>query len=296
MSSVEARPVVVGYDGSELAGKAVSWAAQIAQDQNDPLTVLYAADRIRYTHDAGVGLWTPKEAHAAALKVAEAGAEIARATAPDIAVDTKSSLASAAAALEEISMQARLVVVGNSGRGRVSGILLGSTAYHVASLARCPVTIVPPGELPIPGPQHKVTVATDGSPSAGRAVRQAADVAARYSAPLEIVAVWERPFQLNRKTPPDGYSSMSEALASRAETMQSIVEDAQDEALREEPGLSVTTLVREGRPEQEMSTAAKDSAVLVLGARGRSELASLLLGSTSRAVLHHATCPVQIVR
>lgn len=296
MSSVDARPVVVGYDGSELAGKAVAWAAEIAQDQGDPLVVLFAADRIRYTHDAGVGLWTPTEAHASAMKIAERGVEIARKAAPDVEVSAKSSLASPPAALEEISLQARLIVVGNSGRGRVSGILLGSTAYHVASLARCPVTIVPPDDLSIPGPDHKVTVATDGSPSASRAVRQAADVAARYDAPLEILAVWERPFQENRGKAPDGYKSMSDAVEARATMGQSIVEDAEREALHEQPELTVSTQVLEGRPELKMSEAAKDSAVLILGARGRSDLASLLLGSTSRAVLHHAKCPVQIIR
>lgn len=296
MSNVDARPVVVGYDGSERAGKAVAWAAQIAQNQGEPLVVLYAADRIRYTHDAGVGLWTPAEAHKSALETAERGAQIAREVAPDLVVSARSSLASAAAAMEEFSLQARLIVVGNSGRGRVKGILLGSTAYHVVSLARCPVVIVPKCELQIPGPDHKFTVATDGSPSGARAVRMAVDAARRYSAPLEIVTAWERPYQDNRGTPPGGYASMAQAVKFRTEFARKITEEAKEEALHEAPDLTVSTVVREGRPEKVMAEVSKDSAALILGARGRTEVASLMLGSTSRAVLHHARCPVQIIR
>lgn len=296
MSSSEAHPVVVGFDGSDRATKAVEFAAHIAVHQGEPLVILHAADRIRFVQDAGVGLWTAKQAHEAALRIAERGAQVARHVAPELEVTTKSSLSSPAAALEEISLTARMIVVGNSGRGRVAGILLGSTAYHVASLARCPVTIVPAGDLPIPGPDHKVSIATDGSPSSARAVRQAVDVARRYNAPLEVVTAWERPYQDNRGTPPQGYPSMAQAVKVRRASAETVAEEAKAEILAEQPDLTVTTVVVEGRAEQEIARVAADSGALIVGARGRSELSSLLLGSTSRGVLHHAQCPVQIIR
>lgn len=296
MSSQQVHPVVVGYDASDRAGQAVRYAAQVAAHQGTSLVVLHAADRIRLVQDAAVGVWTPAQAHEGALKVAERGAQLAREVAPDVAVTTRSSLASPAAALEEISLTARLIVVGNSGRGRVSGILLGSTAYHVATVARCPVAIVPSGDLPLPGPDVKVSVATDGSPSSARAVRHAVDVAQRYDAPLEVITVWERPYQDNRGTPPQGYASMAQAVKLRTEGAQRTAEEAIEEIQREAPGRSVTSVVLEGRAEQVIAQAAADSAVLVVGARGRSDLTSLLLGSTSRGVLHHAKCPVQIIR
>lgn len=296
MSSPQVHPVVVGFDGSDLAAQAVQYAARVAAHRGAALVVLHAADRIRLVQDAGVGVWTPAQAHEGALKIAERGAQVAREVAPELEVTTKSSLSSPAAALEEISLTAGLIVVGNSGRGRVSGILLGSTAYHVATVARCPVAIVPPGDLPLPGPDAKVSVATDGSPSSERAVRHAVDVAQRYDAPLEVITAWERPYQDNRGTPPQGYASMAQAVKLRTEGAQRTTENAIEEILREAPGHEVTSVVLEGRAEQVIARAASDAALLVVGARGRSELTSLLLGSTSRGVLHHATCPVQIIR
>lgn len=296
MSTTDTPPIVVGFDGSQLATNAVTWAARVAEHQGEPLVVLHAADRIRFVQDAGIGLWTPAKAHQDALALAEKGVEAAREAAPGVEVSAKSSLSSPAAALEEISMQARMIVVANSGRGRVSGILLGSTAYHVASLARCHVVIVPKGDLPLPGPEHKVSVATDGSPVAGRALRRAVEIAERYDAPLEIICAWEKPYQDNRGTPPLGYASMAQAIKMRTAHAAKVAEEASAEVLAEHPDRTVTTVVKEGRPEEVIARASRDSSAVVVGARGRGDLSSLLLGSTSRAILHHARCPVQIVR
>jgi nucleotide-binding universal stress UspA family protein len=43
-------------------------------------------------------------------------------------------------------------------------------------------------------------------------------------------------------------------------------------------------------------TAAKDADLLVTGARGIGGFASLLLGSTTTQVVHHAECPVVVHR
>ncbi|MEO3781042.1 universal stress protein [Micromonospora sp. B11E3] len=51
-----------------------------------------------------------------------------------------------------------------------------------------------------------------------------------------------------------------------------------------------------GRPAAALLDAACDAQLLVVGARGRGGFTGLLLGSTSHAVLHHAPCPVAIVR
>jgi nucleotide-binding universal stress UspA family protein len=62
------------------------------------------------------------------------------------------------------------------------------------------------------------------------------------------------------------------------------------------PDVHVDRVVTEGRPAHSVLRAAVDAQLVVVGSRGRGGFAGLLLGSTSHALLHHAPCPVVVVR
>lgn len=55
-------------------------------------------------------------------------------------------------------------------------------------------------------------------------------------------------------------------------------------------------MVAEGDTADALVTAAKDADLLVLGVRGRSPLAGLLLGSVSQVAAAAAPCPVVLVK
>ena len=61
-------------------------------------------------------------------------------------------------------------------------------------------------------------------------------------------------------------------------------------------GVAVTGQVVENSPATALLDAAKDADLLIVGSRGHGGFAGLLLGSVSSQVIHHARCPVLVVR
>ena len=63
-------------------------------------------------------------------------------------------------------------------------------------------------------------------------------------------------------------------------------------------GLTVTTMIREGKPKAEILTEAERSGVdcIFLGARGLGRVERVLLGSVSSAIAARAHCSVEVVR
>lgn len=58
---------------------------------------------------------------------------------------------------------------------------------------------------------------------------------------------------------------------------------------------SITVKAFEGSPAQALIDASREGDLVVVGARGVGGFASLMLGSVSTQVAHHAACPVVIV-
>lgn len=63
-----------------------------------------------------------------------------------------------------------------------------------------------------------------------------------------------------------------------------------------DPAVRVTCHVVHKAPAQGLMAAAEGANLLVMGARGRGGFRGLLLGSVSDQLVHHAPCPVTVVR
>ena len=61
------------------------------------------------------------------------------------------------------------------------------------------------------------------------------------------------------------------------------------------PELPVRAVLHQGSAGQMLVEASKDAAIVVVGAKHRSEFADVVLGSVCHKVLHHAHCPVVLV-
>ena len=138
---------------------------------------------------------------------------------------------------------------------------------------------------------EKILLAVDGSEHSLHAAREAGDLArAMKSEILRIVVAFDGiPGYL-------GEPNMEQAIEARMQAANGILQKAQD-AVGAIPGEIHTELI-EGSPAEAIINVAKTrgSTVIVMGSRGMSAIAELVLGSTSHKVVSHASCPVLVVR
>lgn len=136
-----------------------------------------------------------------------------------------------------------------------------------------------------------IAVGVDGSKHAEAALGFAAQEASLRGARLLIVCVWDIPMMIE---PVGNYPEESfEALREDAE---SIVGPAVARVAELQPLVACEGKVIEGRPAAVLLEEAQQADMIVVGSRGRGGFASLLLGSVSQQLVHHAPCPVVVVR
>jgi nucleotide-binding universal stress UspA family protein len=141
-----------------------------------------------------------------------------------------------------------------------------------------------------------ILAATDGSQSANRAVDAAAQIAKRFDAKLLIVNAVDRGVlstaEMKRFTEVEGIP-LGEALASLS---SGILREAERQAKKH--GLTnVQMESREGEAAQVVMEIVREKAVdaVVVGRRGRGQLAGLLLGSISQKLVTLTPCLVIVV-
>jgi nucleotide-binding universal stress UspA family protein len=140
--------VVVGYDGSAGAKRAVEFAAVEAAEHHARLRIVSAWNPTAPALASMAPVALPDLAadrRLIAQERLEAAAAIAREVAPDVEIETVAVEGAAGAALAQASKNSRLLVVGSRGHGGVQELLLGSVSHQCALHACCPVLIVPPG-------------------------------------------------------------------------------------------------------------------------------------------------------
>lgn len=136
-----------------------------------------------------------------------------------------------------------------------------------------------------------VVVGADGSEGSMRAVEWAALEAERRKAPLRIVSVPSMPARMHAEE--GGTPTVAASLTDYAERA---VETAATRARELVPGLVTDSEMLSGAPALAIAEAGDSAQMVVVGARGLGGFAALLLGSVSRYVAMHATCPVIVVR
>jgi nucleotide-binding universal stress UspA family protein len=143
---------------------------------------------------------------------------------------------------------------------------------------------------------RQIVVGTDGSETAGKAVAQAAELAASVGSVLLIVSAFE----------PVGGSRLREETVQAPDDVRWMVNPREDVdatlataiEVAEEKGVAVRTFARQGDPADAILDVAEEehADLIVVGNKGMTGAKRFLLGSVPNKVSHHAPCSVLIVR
>jgi nucleotide-binding universal stress UspA family protein len=182
--------------------------------------------------------------------------------------------------------------VGARGLGGFRGLLLGSVSQTCLHYTPAPLVIVRNGDAAgsRAGAERRIVVGVDGSEPAHRALEWAICEARRRGVDIEALHVWRMPtygvdLSLARAVDPGLFEAVG--LSTLSDAVKAV--DASGLKRPVEQGLVV------GHAASALLDAADDAEMLVVGNRGRGGFASLVLGSVSHHVAHHATRPVVVM-
>ncbi|MER7210481.1 universal stress protein [Streptosporangium sp. NPDC000239] len=279
--------VVVGVDGSPASQAAVEWAADDAVRRGRPLRIVHVCAPWIYD----IPLQTPPGFRDSMTEycqeILDTALAQARSHAPGLQIETVRERGKAGEVLRREAEDAEEVVVGSRGLGGFTGLLLGSVSLALAGHVAAPVVVV---RKPRRHVHDEIVVGLDGPPAPEAVFRYAFEEAVMRKAVLHVVHTVQTP-----------------VLGPYAEAYTSLIDDAfvtekrvaaeTLEPWRERyPQVEVRRTVVIGHPVAVLCEASQTADLLVVGSRGLGRVGAAVLGSVSHGVLHHARCPVAVVR
>ena len=286
------RNIVVGVKGTADSEPALDFALEEALRRRLPLQAVHAyslpqygeippalfPDRLREVREAAQS--TAEQAlHRAKERVPGGSTAAARVTV--VEADPVSALLSAADS-------AAMLVVGCRGANAFMRGVLGSVSAACLHRSWAPVAVVPHRAEVLADRwlRSRVVVAVDGSPASLTAMSWATSQAREWGSVLTPVVVSPS----SGHAPPGLRPQVRDPKIDLAATIWRHVTDAGGADLEVHPRFLV------GDAADQILSILDPSDLLVMGSRGHSALASLLVGSTSTAVAEKAPCPVVVVR
>ena len=174
-----------------------------------------------------------------------------------------------------------LLVVGSSERGLLGRVMVGDDTRAALDGAPCAVAVAPAGYAEHPNTIGKIGVGYDGSPDSQRALELARTLAGELDASLAALEVVAYPACLFR-APDAGDNASVRALISGARDRVAVIGDVEPHAAY-------------GHPAEELARWGDTVDLLVVGSRGYGPVGRLVHGSTSRALVQTAHCPLLVL-
>lgn len=278
-------PLLVAYDGSADARRALHWAAHESLRSGVPVHVLAVNEILPATWGGASGMVVTEGYVLDSSAVLEEAAK-ALADAGVTTATTGQRTGPVVGELLRAAESASVLVIGSQGRGAAGEALMGSVSQHLARHATCPVVVV---REPHDSTARRIIVGMDGSPTSVAALAYACRRAETTGETVVAIHGWHVQAPSTDVWAGDPRSvDVGERERLLAESVAGIREDHPDVRLEREVVLVA--------PERCLVDASASASLVVVGSRGLGYFSGLLLGSVSQAVLHRATCPVAVVR
>jgi nucleotide-binding universal stress UspA family protein len=278
--------IIVGVDNSDSSLQAVRWAADEAARSGRDLVVTSAYN----SSPIGASLYPAGEPIIELRQIAD---EIVTLAIADVAIQTPDvhafgrTVVGAPGPMLSACGPQDILVVGNRGRGGFTSLVLGSVGHYVVTHARATVVVVRGNSYRTDGP-----VVAGVDPGSGDTVlRQAFEEAelrgVRLRAihaypPIEGVAAF-------------GYTPLVGSPTERHAANHAALAEVVHTWATKFPHVPVDIVAVEGHPTAVLASASAMAQLVVVGHR-RSGLGPVGLGAVAAQLLHHAACPVMIVR
>ena len=136
--------------------------------------------------------------------------------------------------------------------------------------------------------ERRIVVGVDGSVPSKAALAWAVRQARLTGAAVEAVVAWEYPVTFGYPLPRSDVDRQD--LAARA------VADAIAEVCGPGEPVKISSKVTEGNAARVLVDASAGAELLVVGSRGHGGFVEALLGSVGQHCVHHASCPVVVIR
>ncbi|ACC41896.1 MULTISPECIES: universal stress protein [Mycobacterium ulcerans group] len=287
--------IVVGVDGSAASYAAVSWAARDATLRHVPLTLVHMVNQAvpmwpEMPMMTSMSAWQEEDGRQVLEQAGKIAQEVTQ-QGRDTQIKSELRWSAPVPTFVELSQEADLVVVGSHGRGAVARGLLGSVSSGVVHRAHCPVAVIRDEDPEAPQPEDRdrapVVVGIDGSSASELATAIAFDEASRRGVELKAVHAWSD-LEVVDLPGLDWSTVKGEAEETLAERLAGWQERY--------PDVTVDRVVVCDRPARQLIDQAQTAQLVVLGSHGRGGFTSMLVGSTSNAVLHAVHTPVIVAR
>jgi nucleotide-binding universal stress UspA family protein len=314
---VKLKKILVPLDGSDAADAAMNMALNLAEKAGSEIELLnvvrlYVAP---LTLSPGASYaWAGNyldDLRSTNEKMLSEALKRAKAKTPELKISTKMLEGRPASRIVEEAKEGdfNLIVMGSSGLGGISSVVLGSVSSEVAHSSYVPVMITRQKDDKKTGSVDKILIPIDGSEKSQHAQKYGLRLAEIYDAEVDLlhvfsigvedVPVFPYPMQPRKDYPVNVIPEWIQPYSSEyKKESEGFLTETLEKARAAKPNLKISKKLTDGRPAEGILKVSEegDYDMIVLGGSGWGNIGSLILGSVSSKVTNNSMIPVTLVK